>query len=125
MRIPPGVSSADFASAIEQFGAAVGKDWVLTSDEAVATYRDAYSPLWGEPDEKVASAAVAPETVPQVQQIVRIANRYSIPLFVNPGSKAPITPLIGIANPEPDPLRYGAYQKAEWRRIFPIANIPA
>ena len=81
MRTPPGVSAADFASAIDQFATAVGKEWVFTSDEAVATYRDAYSPLWGEPDEKVASAAVAPETVEQVQQIVRIANRYSVPLY--------------------------------------------
>jgi 4-cresol dehydrogenase (hydroxylating) len=81
MRTPPGVSSTDFAAAIEQFAAAVGKEWVFTSDEAVNTYRDAYSPLWGEPGEKVASAAVAPETVPQVQQIVKIANRYSIPLY--------------------------------------------
>ncbi len=81
MRTPPGVSSADFAKAIDQFAAAVGKQWVFTSDEAVSTYRDAYSPLWGQPDEKVASAAVAPETVPQIQQIVRIANQYSIPLY--------------------------------------------
>jgi 4-cresol dehydrogenase (hydroxylating) len=34
----------------------------------------------GEADERVASAAVAPETVPQVQAIVRIANRYSMRL---------------------------------------------
>ena len=39
MRTPPGVSSADFAAAGEQFGAAVGKQWVFTSDEAVNTYR--------------------------------------------------------------------------------------
>jgi FAD/FMN-containing dehydrogenase len=81
MTIPPGVSSADFATAIRQFSDAVGEQWVFTSDEDVATYRDAYSPLWGEPEEKVASAAVAPETVEQIQQIVRIANRYSIPLY--------------------------------------------
>src|SRR4051795_5826282 len=81
MRTPPGVNSADFAAAVEQFGAAGGKDWVFTSDEAVNTYRDAYSPLWGEPGEKVASAAVAPETVEQVQQVVKVANRYSIPLY--------------------------------------------
>ena len=81
MRTPPGVSSADFAAAVEQFGGAVGKQWVFTSDEAVNTYRDAYSPLWGEPGEKIASAAVAPETVEQVQQVVKIANRYSIPLY--------------------------------------------
>src|SRR5215470_6336453 len=81
MRTPPGVSSADFSAALDQFAAAVGKEWVFTSDEAVTPYRDAYSPLWGEPGEKIASAAVAPETVPQVQQIVKIANRYSIPLY--------------------------------------------
>ena len=81
MRTPPGVSEADFSSAIEGFAGAVGKQWVFTSDEDVSTYRDAYSPLWGEPGEKVASAAVAPETVEEIQQIVRIANRYSIPLY--------------------------------------------
>jgi FAD/FMN-containing dehydrogenase len=81
MTTPPGVSEADFATAIDQFADAVGEQWVFTSDEAVSTYRDAYSPMWDEADEKVASAAVAPETVEQIQQIVRIANRYSIPLY--------------------------------------------
>jgi 4-cresol dehydrogenase (hydroxylating) len=81
MRTPPGVSSADFDTAIEQFAAAVGEQWVFTSDEDVNTYRDAYSPLWGEADERVASAAVAPETVEEIQQIVRIANEFSIPLY--------------------------------------------
>lgn len=52
------------------------------------------------------------------------ADRYSIPLFVNPGSSAPITPLVGVATPDPQPLLYGKYQKDEWRRIFPIAKIP-
>jgi (+)-pinoresinol hydroxylase len=81
MRTPPGVSPADFATAVERFGDAVGKQWVFTSDDAVNTYRDAYSPLWGEPEERVASAAVAPETVPQIQQIVRVANEYKVPLY--------------------------------------------
>jgi FAD/FMN-containing dehydrogenase len=81
MTTPPGVSSSDFAAAIRQFADAVGEQWVFTSDEDVSTYRDAYSPMWGEADEKVASAAVAPETVEQIQQIVRVANRYSIPLY--------------------------------------------
>ena len=59
----------------------MGADWVFTSDEDVALYRDAYSPYWGEPEERVASAAVAPTTVEQVQAIVRIANQYRIPLY--------------------------------------------
>ena len=49
---------------------------MFTSDEDVALYRDAYSPFWGEPEERLVSAAVAPDTVEQVSQIVRIANRY-------------------------------------------------
>jgi len=81
MRVPPGVSRADFAEAIRQFEASVGKDWVFTSDEDVSGYRDAYSPFLGEPDEIVASAAVAPDGVEQVQQVVRTANRYKIPLY--------------------------------------------
>jgi (+)-pinoresinol hydroxylase len=81
MRIPPGVSSADFSAALAKFEQAVGKEWVFASDEDVALYRDAYSPFWGEKDELVASAAVAPDTVEQVQQVVRIANQYKIPLY--------------------------------------------
>jgi FAD/FMN-containing dehydrogenase len=81
MRVPPGVTDADFAEALRQFGDVVGKEWVFTSDEDVALYRDAYSPFWGEKDELVASAAVAPDDVEQVQKVVRIANRYKIPIY--------------------------------------------
>ena len=81
MKIPPGVSEDDFAEAIRQFEEAVGKEWVFTSDEDVALYRDAYSPFWGEADELIASAAVAPDGVEQVQKVVRIANRYKIPIY--------------------------------------------
>jgi (+)-pinoresinol hydroxylase len=81
MKIPPGVSASDFAAAIKQFEDAVGKEWVFTSDEDVALYRDAYSPFMGEPEERVASAAVAPEGVEQVQKVVRIANQFKIPIY--------------------------------------------
>ena len=81
MRTPPGVSAGDFAEAIKQFEEAVGKEWVFTSDEDVAMYRDAYSPFYGEEEELVASAAVAPDNVEQVQKIVRICNQYKIPLY--------------------------------------------
>ena len=49
-----------FAAALAEFRAAVGKDWVFTSDEDLNTYRDAYSLRWDDPDEYLASAAVAP-----------------------------------------------------------------
>jgi FAD/FMN-containing dehydrogenase len=81
MRTPAGVSAADFSAALTQFEAALGKEWVFTSAEDVDLYRDAYSPFWGEPEERRAAAALAPENVEQVQKIVRIANHYKIPLY--------------------------------------------
>jgi (+)-pinoresinol hydroxylase len=81
MALPHGVNRKDFADAIKQFEEAVGKQWVFTSDEDVALYRDAYSPFWGEAEERIASAAVAPDTVEQVQKIVRTANAFKIPLY--------------------------------------------
>lgn len=81
MKLPPGVSSTDFAAALTQFEGVVGKDWVFSSEEDLALYRDAYSPFHGEEEERLASAAVAPDGVEQVQQIVRIANQYKVPLY--------------------------------------------
>ena len=81
MTLPPGVSQQDFSAALRQFEDAVGKAWVFTSDEDVALYRDTYSPFWDEEDERVASAAVAPDNVEEVQQVMRVANRYSIPIY--------------------------------------------
>jgi isopenicillin N synthase-like dioxygenase len=52
-------------------------------------------------------------------------DRYSVPLFVNPDSGVRIAPLIGPATPDVVPFRYGDYQRDEWRRIFPVAKIPA
>lgn len=79
--LPPGVSSADFSTAIRKFKTAVGDRWVFTTDEDVALYRDAYSPERDEPTERLTSAAVAPDTVEQVQLIVRVANEHKIPLY--------------------------------------------
>ncbi|MBI4265815.1 MAG: FAD-binding oxidoreductase [Acidobacteria bacterium] len=81
MVLPPNVSEADFSAALGEFRSAVGADWVFSSDADVALYRDSYSIYWGEPEERVASAAVAPATVEEVQQVVRIANKYRIPLY--------------------------------------------
>jgi hypothetical protein len=81
MRVPPGVQSQDFSEALRRFGDAVGQEWVFTSDEDVDPYRDAYSPFWHEDEEPIPSAAVAPNGVEQVQQVLRIANQYRIPLW--------------------------------------------
>jgi FAD/FMN-containing dehydrogenase len=79
MRLPPGMSSSDFAAAVAEFERAVGKQWVFTRDEDVDLYRDAFSPFLHEAEELVASAAVAPAATLEVQEIVRIANRRNKP----------------------------------------------
>jgi len=81
MRTPPGVTAEDFARAVSEFERVVGKEWVFTSDADLDLYRDAYSPFLNEPEERVASGAVAPTTTEEVQQIVRIGNHYRIPLY--------------------------------------------
>ena len=81
MALPPNLTEAEFSAALDEFSAAVGADWVFSSDEDVALYRDSYSIHWDEPEERVASAAVAPANVEEVQQVVRIANRFGIPLY--------------------------------------------
>jgi FAD/FMN-containing dehydrogenase len=78
---PKGMTDRDFQTALRRIGEVVGKEWVFSSDEDVALYRDAYSPLWGESDERVASAAVAPISVEEIQAIVRIANESRLPLY--------------------------------------------
>jgi (+)-pinoresinol hydroxylase len=81
MLIPPGVSPKNFADAIKQFQDAVGKDWVFTSDEDVALYKDAYSPFWGEKEEILVSAGVAPNSAEEVSKVVSIANNFKIPIY--------------------------------------------
>jgi hypothetical protein len=81
MTLPPGIAERDFNRALERFRNAVGDEWVFSSDEDVALYRDAYSIYWGEPEERLTSAAVGPDTVEQVQAVVRIANEFKIPIY--------------------------------------------
>ena len=79
--LPPGLSARQFARVLAEFEGIVGKDWVFSSDEDIAPYRDHFSMLKGQPDELIPAAAVCPADVAQVQAIVRVANRYRTPLF--------------------------------------------
>ena len=81
MRQPKGVTAPVFADCVSELEAAVGKDWVFTKEPDVDLYRDAYSLFWDEPEELVASAAVAPKTVDEVQSIVRDCNERRVPLY--------------------------------------------
>lgn len=81
MRIPPGVSEADYMDAVSQFENAIGTDWVFTDEADVDLYRDAYTPFWEEEEEKIPSAALAPQSVEEVQAVVKIANSFRIPIY--------------------------------------------
>ena len=81
MKLPPNVSQADFTAALSAFAKIVGEQWLFTSDEDLELYRDSYSILWGEADERTASAAVAPENAEQVIELVKLANRYRVPIY--------------------------------------------
>jgi hypothetical protein len=81
MRYPPGVSQDDFDTAVRRFQEAIGNDWVYTDEADVDLYRDAYSPLWGEDEEKIPSIAIAPASTEEVQAVIRICNEYAIPVY--------------------------------------------
>ncbi|NHN39889.1 FAD-binding oxidoreductase [Pseudomaricurvus alcaniphilus] len=79
--MPVNVSQTDFIAALDSFALIVGKEWVFTKDEDLFPYRDAYSPLRATFEDRSPSAAVAPASVDEVQSIVRVANKYEIPLY--------------------------------------------
>jgi 4-cresol dehydrogenase (hydroxylating) len=79
--LPHGVSPENFSNALTEFASVTGDEWVFASDADLIPYRDYWSPVPLPADELLPSAAVAPADVEQVQGIVRIANKYGIPLF--------------------------------------------
>ena len=73
--------STTVAPALEELANAVDADALLTSEEDLREFRDPFAfATW---DDYTASAVVLPETVEQVQEIVRIANRHKLPLWTN------------------------------------------
>ncbi len=77
--LPKGVTETTFAAAIREFRAALGDASVLTSAAQLAPYIKTMMPV---PDaDHTPSAALLAQTVEQVQQIVRICNRYKVPVW--------------------------------------------
>src|SRR5579863_10465368 len=81
MAVVPTLSEDSVASAIEELTAALGAARVLTAPEELRGFRDPFQfETW---DDHTASAVVMPETVDEVQEIVRIAGRHSVPLWTH------------------------------------------
>lgn len=77
-KLPFGITDKILDEALDAMVGAIGKRWVLRDAKSVAGYRDSYSIL--EPDHFVASAAVAPANVEEIQKLLQIANQYRIPM---------------------------------------------
>jgi 4-cresol dehydrogenase (hydroxylating) len=68
-------------AAVRDFRSALGEDRVLTGEDHLNEFRDPFQfASW---DEFTASAVVMPETVEEVQEVVRIAGRHSVPLWTH------------------------------------------
>lgn len=76
--LPPDVSEADFDTALEEFRTLLGPEWVQASEEELEAFNDPY-PTTND-DRFKPGAVVSPGNPEQVQEIVRIANRYKVPL---------------------------------------------
>jgi 4-cresol dehydrogenase (hydroxylating) flavoprotein subunit len=79
--LPPGLSESEFDQVLDELGAAVGAEHVLTDPEATRAFRD---PFWFATwDDFEASAVVQPGSVEEIQAIVRIANEHKVPIWVS------------------------------------------
>jgi 4-cresol dehydrogenase (hydroxylating) flavoprotein subunit len=95
--LAPSVSKADFKGAVAEMRRIVGDDWVFADPDAVIPYSKTFIP---DPTHRhVPVGAVAPATVEEVQELVKIANKYKQPLWtvstgknMGYGMAAPATP---------------------------------
>lgn len=80
MRATANIDASILDEALESFKKAIGEENVIIDDKGLVNYRDKHAPNFGEQGEFFPSAALRPENVEEVQEIVRIANKYTIPL---------------------------------------------
>jgi 4-cresol dehydrogenase (hydroxylating) len=77
--VPPAVSEHDLSAALSEFVGALGAERVVTDEDGLREWRDPFQHAsW---DEYTASTVVMPETVEEVQEVVRIAGRHAVPLW--------------------------------------------
>ncbi len=95
--LPKGMSRANFNRAVTELRAIVGEDYVFADPATVIPYQKIYVP---DPTHRhVCSGAVAPASVEEVQAIVKVANKYRLPLWtistgknIGYGTATPATP---------------------------------
>ena len=77
--LAPGVRKADLAAALQAFRGVVGDEWVAGNAGSLKPWSKSYTP---DPSGRHAPVgAVCPDSVEQVQAILKIANQYRQPLW--------------------------------------------
>jgi len=77
--LPHDLSPGRFDAALRSFEGVVGKPWVLSGEEDLVPYADAYG--LASPGDHAPSAVVAPASAEEVQAIMRLANQHRTPLW--------------------------------------------
>lgn len=77
--LPPGLDRERFEQALREFRAAIGPQWVFSSEADRASYLDPFE--IGDQDAHASAGALAPGGVEDCRKILEIANRYRIPLW--------------------------------------------
>ncbi len=79
MPLPPGLTAAEFESALKDFAAIVGEGWVISRADRLAPYADPYSP--GLTADYEASGVVLPASVDEIKAVLGVARRRRVPLW--------------------------------------------
>jgi 4-cresol dehydrogenase (hydroxylating) len=77
--MPPGLSPAEFASALTLWRQAIGAEWVLDDPARLAPYHAVMLPV--DETEHAASAVVMPASVDELRAVLAVATRWRIPLW--------------------------------------------
>jgi hypothetical protein len=79
--LPEGLSEQQFDEVLDILRGVVGKDAVIVGDEHRVRYGDPFQFETGEADVGGSSCALTPQSVEQVQEIVKIANEWKLTLW--------------------------------------------
>ena len=79
--LSPQVSEESLSAALDAFRSALGPHAVHAGEDELREFRDPFAhTTW---DDYTASAVLMPQTVEEIQQIVRIANEHKVPLWTH------------------------------------------
>lgn len=77
--LPAQLDKGAFAAAVAELRGVVGTDWVFADADSTLPYLKSFTP---DPrHEHVPSGAVAPASVEEVQAVLKVANKYKLPLW--------------------------------------------